>query len=243
MCVSLFAKPRVDNQGSWKEMENWKKSLRGAVGTADSIYLQQQGQNALFANGWCFCSGLQRLFTWCLCRYDARALCYKWYQLLHYNHAKSLFTDFVNNVGWERTWGERTWPPPFWLIVISLQGVSGNLSISSRLSNFLAYSCWWHSVTIHFISLSCLVPSFILDLEGFFFFPFLNLAKDLSVLLIFLNSQLLVSLIFLYCFSIFFFKIVISSLTHWLFTSVLFNYWWGNGDLEKLGSSSKQYSQ
>lgn len=50
MCVSLFAKPRVDNQGSWKEMESWKKSLRGAVGTADSIYLQQQDQNALFAN-------------------------------------------------------------------------------------------------------------------------------------------------------------------------------------------------
>ena len=76
---------------------------------------------------------------------------------------------------------------------------SQNLSISSRLSILLPYSCSWQSPKILCISaLSIVIPpfSFLILLIWFFSLFFLNLAKGLSILFIFSKNQLLVLLVF-----------------------------------------------
>lgn len=73
--------------------------------------------------------------------------------------------------------------------------VSSNFSISSEISN-LMYNCSWYSLMMLFIYVKSIIMSSLsfLILSSFPFF--ITLAKILSVLLIFLNNQLLVSLIF-----------------------------------------------
>ena len=67
------------------------------------------------------------------------------------------------------------------------------------LSNLLSYNCVYYSFVILFISLSSVVmPLFFPEFRNFsFFFLFLiNLAKTLSLLLIFSTNQVLVLWIF-----------------------------------------------
>lgn len=77
-----------------------------------------------------------------------------------------------------------------------------NWSISSKLINLCVYSCSWQSLTI----LWCLQSLWWYpDISNLWLIPFfvVNLARDLSILLIFPKSQLFCSLIFFYCFSFF----------------------------------------
>ena len=77
---------------------------------------------------------------------------------------------------------------------------SKNWSISSRLSNLLAYGCSLQSLTILGISVGPVVTSpfsfLILLVWVLFLFYLMSLAKSLSILFIFSKNQLLVSLIF-----------------------------------------------
>ena len=77
---------------------------------------------------------------------------------------------------------------------------SKNLTISSRLSILLAYSCWWYSLMILCISVLSVVTSpfsfLILLIWVFPLFFLMSLATGLSVLFIFSKKQLLVLFIF-----------------------------------------------